>query len=97
MANSSVLTQFVDGAAQTLNIGLGTNQNLQNVVSNVNLFQEWHSGTRITWQSSNVFIISNTGSVTRPHGADANVSLTATISKESVSTTKVFNLIVKQI
>ncbi|APH15383.1 transglutaminase-like superfamily protein [Clostridium sporogenes] len=54
-------------------------------------------GANIIWKSSNEAIIDNTGKVKRPNigQADANVVLTATISKNGKSVTKEFNLKVK--
>ena len=59
------------------------------------------NGTAITWQSSNTDIISisenGTAVVTRPSGNDAVVTLTATITKGSVSHTKTITVTVSGI
>ncbi|MCR4735767.1 MAG: hypothetical protein K5829_12270 [Treponema sp.] len=50
----------------------------------------------VSWKSSNTAVVSNTGVVTRPAytESDANVTLTATLSKGSASDTKAFELTV---
>jgi formylglycine-generating enzyme required for sulfatase activity len=54
------------------------------------------NGSTVSWSSSNTAVISNTGTVTRPaYGSgNASVTMTATVSYESSSQTKVFNLTV---
>lgn len=53
-------------------------------------------GSSITWASSNAAVISNSGEVTRPsfYSGDQNVTLTASLYKDGVTDTKVFNLTV---
>ena len=54
------------------------------------------SGTTISWTSSDTAVIANNGAVTRPaaNAADATVTLTATITKNEASDTKIFTLTV---
>ena len=54
------------------------------------------SGTTITWQSGNNDVIAIDGTVTRPPytGSNTTVMLTATITKGSVSDTKIFTMTV---
>jgi len=67
-----------------------------NVISNLSLPNTGESGSTISWQSSNIFVISNTGVVTRPDAGSGNkaVTLTATIKRGSASDTTVFVLTV---
>ncbi|GAU77637.1 leucine-rich repeat protein [Fusibacter sp. 3D3] len=53
-------------------------------------------GSDITWCSSDTSVISNDGIVTRPAylSGDANITLTATVNKNSTMDTQTFNLVV---
>jgi beta-xylosidase len=64
------------------------------VVSNLTLPASGESGTTISWDSSNKDVIDNTGKVTRPasNKPNAELTLTATISKGSASSQKAFNI-----
>ncbi|MEA4961635.1 immunoglobulin-like domain-containing protein [Lutispora sp.] len=76
---------------------LNGNTSLIHVVGNLNLPGEGPNGSTISWESDNIAIVDGTGKVTRPtftHG-DEIVTLTATISKGSFTTTKAFTVIVK--
>lgn len=53
------------------------------------------NGSTITWSSDNKTIITDTGSVTLPTEADVTVTLTAAITKGSVSQTRTFRVLVK--
>ncbi|APF25552.1 transglutaminase-like superfamily protein [Clostridium sporogenes] len=70
--------------------------NINSIEKDVNL-ETSLDGANIIWKSNNEAIIDNTGKVKRPNigQADANVVLTATISKNGKSVTKEFNLKVK--
>ena len=88
-----------DKAALTWSLIQGTNTFENNVTANLGtLPTSGASGTTISWLSSNTSVVSNTGAVTRPTfgSGDANVILTATIRKGTVSDTVVFNLTVKE-
>ncbi len=54
------------------------------------------SGATISWNSSNTTYFANNGSVFRSTLADKSLTLTATLSKNSKSTTKVFDLTIKK-
>src|SRR5690606_13267300 len=64
--------------------------------SNLELPSQGIHGAKITWQSSNEAVVSNEGIVTRPApgSGNAEVTLTATITKGEASTTKTFTIIV---
>ncbi|KEJ04363.1 protease [Clostridium botulinum A2B7 92] len=70
--------------------------NINSIEKDINL-ETFLDGANIIWKSSNEAIIDNTGKVKRPivGRPDANVVLTATISKNGKSVTKEFNVIVK--
>ncbi|RHW63821.1 protease [Clostridium botulinum] len=70
--------------------------NINSIEKDINL-ETSLDGANIIWKSSNEAIIDNTGKVKRPivSKPDANVVLTATISKNGKSVTKEFNVIVK--
>ncbi len=70
--------------------------NINSIEKDINL-ETSLDGANIIWKSSNEAIIDNTGKVKRPivGRPDANVVLTATISKDEKSVTKEFNVIVK--
>ncbi|MBD5639797.1 cell wall-binding repeat-containing protein [Clostridium botulinum] len=70
--------------------------NINSIEKDINL-ETSLDGANIIWKSSNEAIIDNTGKVKRPivDKPDANVVLTATISKNGKSVTKEFNVIVK--
>lgn len=68
------------------------------IISNLALPTSSINETSISWVSSNTNVISNDGTVTRPeNGAgDASVTLTATITKGTITATKEFIAIVKE-
>jgi hypothetical protein len=51
-------------------------------------------GSEISWESSDESIMTADGTVSRPTGADAGVTLTATLTNDAESTTKLFHLTV---
>lgn len=65
------------------------------VYENIVLPFEGLNGTTITWKSSNVNIISNSGLVNRPSGDNKTVNLTATVHKGVLFAEKVFRVTVK--
>ena len=75
---------MVNQAAEELSMPVGTLQDLT-------LPTEGTNATTITWTSSNEAIIATTGKVTRP-SEDTIVTLTATISRGSVSVKKDFDV-----
>lgn len=72
--------------------------NTSSVMGDLTLPTSGLHGTTITYSSNNPTVVSNTGVVTRPNfgDGDATVILTATISKNGVSETKEFMVIVKE-
>jgi hypothetical protein len=81
----------------SLSIGYTDEDNADSVTQDVELATSGISGTTISWESSNSLRIINSGDVIRPgYGSgDSNVTLTATISRGSISNTKPFTLKVK--
>ncbi len=79
-------------------IGYAGTDNENSVTQDLTLPGTGSNGTTIAWASSVTAVIDNAGTVTRP-AADTNnefVTLTATITKNSVSDTKTFTLTVKK-
>lgn len=68
------------------------------VMTNLVLPLEGSNETSIEWSSDNTAVISNTGVVTRPaeNEMDVVVNLTATISRGSATSTKIFTVTVKK-
>jgi len=62
-----------------------------NVTASVVLPATGKLGSTITWTTSNSDVVDITGKVTRPNGAGANVTLTATVTYGSVTKTVSFN------
>nr|MCR4940237.1 InlB B-repeat-containing protein [Treponemataceae bacterium] len=79
----------------TLAISFASGDSATSVTKNITL-PSGSNGVSVTWSSSNAAVISNAGVVTRPAytGSNANVTLTATLSKGSASDTKTFALTV---
>ncbi|HHW32508.1 MAG TPA: hypothetical protein GXX20_12705 [Clostridiaceae bacterium] len=88
-----------DKAALTEELIKGNNSDLNNVTGDLNLVTSipGGAGCTISWTSSNEAVIAPDGKVTRPEEGNAVVTLTATITKGSVSDTKEFNITVKHI
>lgn len=77
---------------------LGSNANLSNVLTNLNLMTALSSeftGVTISWSSDNTSAISNAGVVTRSSANDQLVQLTATLSG-SLTGTKTYDVIVRK-
>lgn len=68
------------------------------LTTNITLPTDAARNATISWSSSNTAVLSNSGVVTRPqNGAgDALITLTATIRKNSTSTTKTFAVVVRE-
>ncbi|MCL2675585.1 MAG: hypothetical protein FWE84_03225 [Firmicutes bacterium] len=88
----------VQGATNALDWNVIRNANtLQTAVTSaLDLSTEGEYGAIISWSSSNVALIANDGTVTRPafHSGDTSATLTATISRGSESDTKTFEITV---
>ena len=65
---------------------------LNNVTANLTLAGTGENGSTITWTSSHPTIVATDGTVTRPAGANVQVTLTASIiaGSETTPITKVF-------
>ena len=79
-----------------LDIGYADTDSATSVTQDMTLPTTGASGTTISWTSSDTTVIADTGEVTRPaaNAADATVTLTATITKNTESDTKEFTLTV---
>lgn len=92
-------TQIVAADKSALAIGFSGSDNASFVTSPLILPAKGTNGSQITWVSSAPAIISNDGkTVNRPAigQVDAVVTLTATLTSNSVTDSKAFTLIVKQ-
>ncbi|KGE20170.1 LamG-like jellyroll fold domain-containing protein [Paenibacillus wynnii] len=80
-------TEVVADVAADLRLG-----DTGNIISNLTLPTEGTSHTTITWKSSNASVVTDTGIITRPEAGAEKVTatLTATITKGSVTETKLF-------
>jgi hypothetical protein len=68
---------------------LGDNYSLDQVVSGLKLQPDFvPADVRVDWVSSDESLVTNTGTVNRPMGADANVTLAMTVSKSVYSQSK---------
>lgn len=54
------------------------------------------NGATVSWESSNLSVVANDGSVVQPSGSDAALTLTATIELDGLTETKTFEVIVKE-
>ncbi|MGZ4134233.1 MAG: immunoglobulin-like domain-containing protein, partial [Tumebacillaceae bacterium] len=70
---------------------------LHAVVSDLTLPTTGPYGTTISWASSNTDVIGTDGKVTRPATVNADVVLTATITKHNVTQTRTFNVTVSRL
>ncbi|MDQ0256054.1 arabinan endo-1,5-alpha-L-arabinosidase [Evansella vedderi] len=68
----------------------------ETIISNLSLPTKATRNTKITWETSNSDIISETGVVNRPEAVtgDQEVTLTATITKDEVTKSKSFTIVV---
>jgi len=78
-----------------LQIVYGPGDDISHVTENISLPTSGANGSDITWASSAPLVVSISGGVTVPSDSDANVTLTATISKGLASDTRDFALTVK--
>lgn len=74
-----------------------TNTAENNITSNLELVTSAPNGSVISWASNNLSVIGTDGKVTRPPfgNSDAGVTVTATLTKGSLTDTKAFSLNVK--
>lgn len=95
MVKALAMTNAEAIALAKVDLSLG---DTSSVTENLTLPTSGLHGTTVTYSSNNTDVLSNTGVVTRPNfgDGDATVILTATISKNAVSDTKSFTVVVKQ-
>ncbi|BBH23215.1 hypothetical protein Back11_45600 [Paenibacillus baekrokdamisoli] len=78
-------------------VGYAAGDSVSHVTGNLTLDTNGAHGSAVTWSSNNPTVISNAGVVNRPTGADAVVTLTATVTKGVEKDTAAFTLTVKGI
>ena len=78
-----------------LTIGYGPGDTASRVTGNISLPTSGTNGSTITWSSSAPEVISESGGVTVPSDVDANVTMTATITKGENNDTAGFALTVR--
>lgn len=88
-------TARVEADKAALTIGFGPGDRASIVTGNISLPTSGTNGSTITWSSSNMSVISNSGGVTVPTDTDANVTMTATLTYGSASDTDAFPLTVR--
>jgi len=91
--------EAVESAAAALTVGYAAGDSASYVTQNLTLPTTGDNGTTVTWSSDNIGVITPNGAVIRPYSTqgDQVVTLTATISKNGVTTTKTFVVkVVKQ-
>jgi arabinan endo-1,5-alpha-L-arabinosidase len=86
--------QLLTSAASLLDLG-----DISAVRDNLHLTRTGPYASAVSWQSSNPSVISTTGKVTRPdrNSADAQVTLTATLTLSGQMTTRAFLVTVKSL
>ena len=96
LADADIADVDADKASLTDATIKGSNTDLGNVKVNLYLPSAGASGTAITWSSGTPGVIADDGAVTRPASgaSDETVTLTATITKGSATTTKQFTITV---
>ena len=93
--NTDTSVQNVSSAKQALAIGFADDETADSVTKDITL-PSTVNDVSVSWKSSNASLISETGSVVRPgfDSGNANVTLTATLTKGSASDSKTFSLTV---
>ena len=88
--------ESISADSDSLVIGYATGDSADSVTQNLGLPVTGANGTTISWSSTDTSVISAAGAVTRPKytSGNADITLTATISKGSSSTEKTFNVTV---
>ena len=81
--------EFVEAAKDLLTFDELSDEEMDSVSMNLTLPTKWHE-TVVSWESSNPDIISTDGKVSYMNNEDTEITLTATITKNSISTTKEF-------
>ncbi|MDB5052426.1 MAG: hypothetical protein JWM44_476 [Bacilli bacterium] len=86
----------VNEAKTALQIGYASGDTNTNVTNNLTLPLTGLNGTVISWVSSNLAVLSDSGIVTQPTSGNINVTLTATIAKNATTSTQDFILTLPQ-
>ncbi|WP_100333111.1 immunoglobulin-like domain-containing protein [Bacillus alkalisoli] len=87
--------ESIDMDKNALGVEFQGTDNAENVLQDVTLITTGAYGSSISWESSNVEVISTTGIVTNPKYESVEVTLTATLQKGALQETKSFTVIVK--
>ncbi|MCM3748697.1 hypothetical protein M3223_15200 [Paenibacillus pasadenensis] len=90
----TVIDNSLAAAEQLVAIGYQSGDSASSVTQNLILSANGPYGTSVRWQSDNEALIAADGKVTRPVSGDANVTLTAVISKNGRSVSKTFTVTV---
>lgn len=85
--------QAVLEAKEQLSIGYIGTDSEDAVLYDLSLVETTILGVSVSWESTNLNVISTNGNVTRP-GVDTSVTLTATLTKGDASDTKIFEVLV---
>ncbi|MGD9807008.1 MAG: immunoglobulin-like domain-containing protein [Deferribacterales bacterium] len=91
--NSNVVEHMLNGLLEKITFDTIKGENLlaSAITQNLNLTSEPGNKADISWLSSDESVISNTGELTIPY-APTDVAMTVTVSKNSISVSKIFNL-----
>ena len=84
----------VQRAKSALMIGYAAGDSAESVTQDIMLPATGENGVSVSWASSDAASISTTGMVTRPSAADTEVTLTATLTKNTARDERVFTLTV---
>ena len=82
--------EYADADEAGLAIGYAPGDSEKSITQNVTLPLVGGNGSSVTWNTSNPAVISDLGIVVRPTGSDAEIALTATITKNEEQRTKTF-------
>lgn len=95
-ALTAAVSDIAAGIAESITFSAiaGENTSADNITTALNLFTVYRNGSEISWATSDGNIISAEGTVSRP-GADAEVVITVTVTRNGVRAEKSFSVIVK--
>ena len=86
--------EAVKRAKDALRIDYAASDSAESVTQDVMLPTTGENGVSISWESSDAARVSTTGTVTRPSAANAEVTLTAALTKNDARDTRTFTLTV---
>ena len=94
MSDADIVANDIDNL--TFNSIKSSNTLESEITSNLNLISSGKKGSQISWVSNQIGTVSTSGGVIRPAfgESDVSVTLTANLTKGSISENKTFNLIV---